>query len=665
MHRRFPYLRGLREELQYRLENVLARGAPAQFLVLVVLSLGVIVFGMSALFFGLFGPENAMVEGIRKHADDGFWGALWWSMSHVLSRGAFVKDYGATAPVVIIALSVSIMGMIIFGMLIGFISASFESRLASLRKGNSAVKESGHILILGWSDKVIAILTALASYRRNLRAVILAPRGVESMQERLRAEEIPGHRIRVILRSGSPNTLAELRRVAFAKTSSIIILSGERGGRRDDDQDVEAIKTLMLLSAFKDWPYAKPILVSEISRTHNLEIADIASRRSVPIVSSNNIIAKVIVQACRYRGLSAVYAEIFSFHGNAIHIQHFPECVDKRFGEIACSFPGSIPIGISWTQEDQGILRNAAGLDPEPDYTIADDEQLVFLSVVRPSYHAPDIPLPPPAEVTPSRPTSPGSALRRILILGWNDKLYDILTELNGHASPGLEVEVVSGYPQHQASQRLARRTAQLSLDKLSVRCVNGDTTSRATLQQLDATHYDCIITLADESSGDIEPDARTIITLLLLTDMQRDRPAGQRTHIVTEILDGRTRTLIAGTAVDDVIISPEIVSMQLAQISQQPVLNVIYRELLSAGGLEICLKPAERYAPLHQSCAFSDLIVAAQGRIEVALGVHIARFARDPRRHWGMFLNPSKHSRWELTAEDSIIVLAQEIYGG
>jgi hypothetical protein len=81
----------------------------------------------------------------------------------------------------------------------------------------------------------------------------------------------------------------------------------------------------------------------------------------------------------------------------------------------------------------------------------------------------------------------------------------------------------------------------------------------------------------------------------------------------VSEIYDGANRELLEQTVADDVIVSPDMVSLQLAQISRELMLASIYREILTAGGIEVRLQPAGRYVALDGACRFRDLVAACQ----------------------------------------------------
>jgi hypothetical protein len=84
-------------------------------------------------------------------------------------------------------------------------------------------------------------------------------------------------------------------------------------------------------------------------------------------------------------------------------------------------------------------------------------------------------------------------------------------------------------------------------------------------------------------------------------------------------------------------------------------VLGSIYRELLSAGGVEFSLRSVSEYVSLDTPCRFDDLTYAAQQHSEIALGLYLSD--RE------VLLNPSRSTQWQLAEDDKLIVLAQQIY--
>ena len=597
---------------------------------------------MTAMFFGLFSDENAHIAGIPRDIDQGFWDSLWWSLHQVIRLRAFEQMYGASPPILAYATFLSLMGLAVFGVLVSLINNAMRSRLERLQQGDTPVKERGHVLVLGWNNRIISVLRQLAQLKPGVRVVILSRRGMDRMSDTLRVARIFRERLTVVLRSGMPSNREELDRVAVERASSIIVLSSGK-------TDSEAIKTLVLLASRHDWPGQPPTLTAEIALEKNFELAEIGARQRVHIVSSSRVISKVIVQTVRNPGLARVYDELMSTAGNSIYVQASSECTDLAFREFAYGFRDAVPIGVTWRVGEGTRARHAAGLNLEPDYDVPADERLVFLSKGLPArYQA-------PAAAYTSNIYHPDQKARqrsgRVLLIGWTDILYDTLRELNAHALDGAEVTVLSELSPGKARKTLVRYLPD-ELPNLTLSFCEGDPTERSGYDTMDLNSYDSVVVLADDDASDGDADTRTLRVLLRLTDLGKQTPL--TANIVIELLDQTNRELFTGLGVKDIVASAEVISAQMAQIARQPVLGPIYRELLSAGGIEISLRVATDHIGSDNSCAFDDLTYAAQQRLETALGLIV---------NDEVLLNPARDHTWQLGPNDRIIVLAQQVY--
>jgi hypothetical protein len=238
-------LKKLRARVRYLVDRAFARELAGQMILLLVLVVTVTLIGMTSVFFGLFSAENAGIDSIPQQIDKGFWDSLWWSLNQALRLPGFASTYGATGAIVAYAFFLSLMGMVVFSVLISLINNTMRSRIEALRRGETPVLERGHVLILGWNNKIYSVLRQLASLEPGIKVVILAPREIKSMQEKLRVAGIPGKPVTIILRSGIPSNRSELERVALNHTCSIIILS-------TDADDSGSIKSMVLLAAKED-----------------------------------------------------------------------------------------------------------------------------------------------------------------------------------------------------------------------------------------------------------------------------------------------------------------------------------------------------------------------------------------------------------------------------
>ncbi|MEN8800379.1 MAG: hypothetical protein ABF297_00160, partial [Thiogranum sp.] len=558
----------------------------------------------------------------------------------------FERMYGASAAVLAYAFFLSLMGLVVLSLLISLISNTMRIRIEALRRGGTPVLERDHVLVLGWNNKVFSVLRQLARLEPGIKVVILAPRDIDDMQEELRvAGIIQRERISIILRSGIPSNRSELERVALDHASSVIILS-------TDADDSGSIKSMVLLAGRDDWPGRAPTLASEIAHERNYELARIASRGRLQIVSSAKVISKVIVQTIRNPGLSSIYNELFSPAGNGIYVQRVPECTDAAIEDIAYRITDAIPIGITWEKRQDGSLRHAVALNPEPDYEIAADETLVLIARGLPVHYVAS------ETSVKSQLASDGGGHtrvpRHVLLIGWTDMIHDILLELDAHALQGTEITILSGKTAGEAGRRIEQRQ-EPAFKNLDLTFIEGDAANAAVYAEIDLGSYQSVVVLADDwgDSGDV--DTRTLRILLRLSDRRKyDKVLA---HTVVELMDEANRDLVAGLGVDDIVISPSVVSAQLAQIARRDVLGPIYRELLSAGGVEISLRPAGDYIALDTDCRYKDLTYAAQQKLEIALGLRLAR------NNGEVLLNPPRDQTWRLTADDQVIVLAQQLY--
>ena len=638
--------KALQAKIRYLFDKAFARRFVGQLLLFMILVITVTLVGSTAIFFGLFSEENASISSIPRDVDAGVLDSIWWSLNQVVRLPGFQRAYGATMPVILYSLFLSIVGLVVFGLLISLINNTMRSRIEDLRKGDTPVLERNHVLILGWNNKIFSILQQLARLQSGSKVVILAPLPVDDMQEQLRVAGIQRERVKVILRSGTPSDHGEIDRVAANQASSIIILA-------TDTNDSEVIRTMVLLSTRDQWPEEPPVLTSEIARSNNFELASIAAHNRIHVISSSQITSKVLVQTVRNPGLSGVYSELFSPSGNGIVAEFLPACIDLQMSEIARGLTTAIPLGIGWDETRNGTVKHLAGLNPEPDYEVAEDERVVLLTT------SPIVNYTQPGELAESQIYQQGESVvphvpARVLLIGWIDNLAGLLQEFDAHALYGTEVTIIA-HPPDKDKPQSPNIGDKSNFSNLTLVECSGDPVEESTYDDLEIDSFQSIVVLADESKKDEDADTRSLRILLRLSDLRKR--SDSQIHTVVEILNENNRALFSELDVDDIVVNAEVVAAQLAQIARHDVLAPIYRELLSAGGVEISLRPVGDYVALGTDCRFADLLYAGQQKMETTLGLLLARDGGE------VLLNPSREASWRLEQDDKIIVLAQQVY--
>ena len=448
--------------------------------------------------------------------------------------------------------------------------------------------------------------------------------------------------------------------MSAATAKSAIVLATCGPGAAADEKaasDARVIKAVLALD-LKVGERDDFNIVAEIFGARNRRVVEGITPGRVVVVNTEEILAKIMVQTSRTSGLSVVYAELLSFIGSELYF-HKAEWDGITFGAMQFHFPDGVPIGV---RTADGTLT----VRPDPDTVLDDDDEVLIIAqddstiefrpepVVRPK----DRPL----------PESVGERHReRMLILGWSPKAPIIASEYADYVLAGSQVDVVIAGPSEERRAEVAALGA--GLDSVRVTLIDKNPLDSADLESLDPFEYNNIVILPqrpDEQMDAERTDAETIVLLLHLRGMQRKGaeqglPTG--TKILTEVLDSRNQDLICKAGVNDFLISSRMVSMIFAQLSEQPKMIEVYDNLFREEGSEIYVKPASLYfADLPQTCTYADLMALAQKRNgEVCIGYKLKLLEQDAGKNFGVSLIPPKDSEVRLTADDALVVVAED----
>jgi voltage-gated potassium channel Kch len=618
----------MRERLRYRFDNTMSRGTPALIGLLAVVSIGlVLIVGVGAL---LFAPG----EGVAR--------LLWMSMLRTLDPGTMADDEGSGA-FLFLMLMVTIGGIFVVAALIGVINTGLEARLDELRKGRSRLAESEHTVLLGWSEQVFTVVSELVlanQSRPGSCVAILADKDKVAMEDELRTRLGPTGRTRVVCRTGTPTEPTDLDILRLDSAKSIVVLSPEV-----DEPDIHVIKTLLALSN-RTWDGPRPHVFAAVARAQNLPAAELAGGPDATVVDAEDLAARLVVQTCRQAGLSVVCSDLLGFAGNEVYMRPEPTLAGKTFGEALEAYETATLLGL-YRADD------TAAINPPMETRIEASDQMILLAEDDSTIAPAETPLPVSTEAI--SPVAPIPAKpERILLLGWNGRAVKVVEQLAHYVADG------SGL--HIAAQGLATKVDLVELDRrlshLRITHEECDITDRAALEALSIGSFDDVAVLADDELEGEHADARTLVTLLHLRDMQACR--GERYSIVSEMNDERNRKLAQVTRADDFVVSGKLVSLLLTQLSENRRLARVFEVIFDAEGSEIHLKPVEEYVRPGKPLSFATLIAAARHRSETALGYRVLARSLEPPGY-GVFLNPDKRRPVRLEPGDQLIVLAED----
>lgn len=618
---------GLKERLRYNFDKSMAAGAPALVGWLALISLIIIIIAAVVLVTTGIAPTGS--ENL------GFVEAAWESLMRTVDAGTVGGDIGWSFRGVMLVVTVA--GIFIFSTLIGVLSAGIEDKLSELRKGRSRVIESDHTIILNWSPSIFDILGELAIANdsvRKPRIVIMADKDKVEMEDEIAAKAPALGRTKIICRSGDPTDLQDLQITNPQTCRSAIILSPD-----NENPDAAVIKTIVALVNDPDRRAEPYRIAAEIRDDKNISIARAVGRGQAQLILADDLISRIMVHSSRESGLSAVYTELLDFDGSEIYAVAQPKLTGMTFGQALLAYDHCVLIG----------LCDAAGkvtVHPAMDRVIAADDLAVLIaeddSAIKPRAALAE---PDTAAITTraERPHLPENGL----ILGWNRRGPMIVHEMSRLVAPGSRLTIAA------ESQWLPEADfLPLDGDNLTVTIQRIETTQADDLNGLDLGQFDHVLVLGYSDDLPAQTaDTHTLVTLLQLRHLADTQALSL--NVVSEMIDVRNRKLAEVTRADDFVVSNKLVSLMLAQASENEHITAIFDDLLDAEGSEIHTKPITDFILPGSSVDFVTLTHAARLVGYVAIGYALA--------DGSVRVNPPKSEKRSFGAGDRLVVLSRD----
>ncbi len=607
------------DKLRYEFDNLMARG-PIALLGLLFVGSFIIIF-LVALVVSSFGLTQDGGERLSLGE------AFWVSMMRTLDSGSMGGDTGTLFRLMMLV--VTLGGIFIVGGLIGILTTALESKMDDLRKGRSNVIESGHTIILGWSEQVFAIIPELVEANSNQKKgviAILANKDKVEMEDEIRDKVGNTRNTKIVCRTGSPLEMNDLEIVNPQAARSIIILSDEN----EENSDTYTIKAILALTNSPNRRKEPYHIVAEIRDNRNIEAARLVGKNEVELVKVDEFAARIIAQTCRQSGLSVVYTELLDFGGDEIYFKEEPTLVGKTFGEALQAFESSTLIG-------KASKNGKIELKPDFSAKISAGDQIIAISADDNTIIVNNQPNKPDESVI-QKPAHQEPKPERTLIIGWNGKASLIIKELDSYVAPGSEVTVVADL----TVDELTAECQDCPLENLKIFYKEGITTSRSLLESLNIENFDHIIVVSYSDRMDHQKaDAFTLITLLHLREISEQK--GINSSITSEMMDSRNRQLAEVTRADDFIISDKLVSLLLTQISENKNLSPVLADIFDPDGAEIYMKPASDFVALGKPVDFYTVSESARRQDAIAIGYRIAALSGKVDQAYGVKVNPQK----------------------
>lgn len=624
----------LKQRLRYRFDNTLSRGMWAVLLWLAAIAalfFLVVAFIITLTGIGPGDERTTFPEG------------LWLALTRSLDPGTFSGDDGLRFR--LIMLGVTLAGIFIAATIIGLVSSAIDNRVESLRRGKSLVVETGHTLIVGFSDKLATIVSELVEANLSERGraiVVLTGEDTVEVTDEIRATVPDLKTSRLVVRSGVVTRLHDVAQANPHAATSVIVL------RPTDGSDAQVVKTVLALSRLIP-DLAGVTVVAELEDADTSDALKSAVGGGLITVTPTDVIARITAQVSRASGLGAIYQELLDFEGDEMYSAPVPESwLGRTFGELLLGSSVATVIGV----------RHADGrveLSPDPELILGIGTSVIGISEDDSTFTFDREPV--AWQRQDDRQWAPLEKSReRTLVIGWSALAPLVAQEIDLHVADGSELHVMVD-PRLQDTSRIGQA---MSLGQQALVIHEGDPIDRAAIVRVvNEGPFDHIMLLSErEDFAAQEADARTLLSLMHVRGAIEGDPHDE--NIVAELLDPNDVELGGASENNDFIVSQKLISLLITQLSESPHLAPVFADLFDSDGAVVAMHPVGRYLPSGHT-SFADIVTATREWGVVAIGYRAAAAVGAPGALAnGIRLNPRKDEFVELAEGDSIVVIAR-----
>ena len=611
-----------KEKFQYRFDNMMSRGTISLIGILFGITLLVVV--LAGLLVGLVDSDHGMNIGK----------SVWLSLMHAIDAGTLAGDDGNWLFIFLMTI-VTICGLFITSMLIGILNTGIEDKMTALRKGKSIVLENNHIVLLGFNENTLNILSELIIANENQKNEVVV---VMDDMDKTEMEDQIHHRIpdtkttRIICRSGCVDKFSDLAICSLETCRSIIL---------NISQDALTIKAILacvnlLEKSDNNNAYVTAIICDEC----NMEAAKIAGGNRAEILYFKRTIARLMAHSSRQPGISTVFTNLLGYEGDEIYVEHIEGAEGQTVAQLNRRFSKSTVIGIVHNGEPK--------VNPLQDTIVQQGDEIILIeeddgvSVLQTGS----------AEIDQNAFAEMGEVEaipQTSLILGRGALLELVLEELDGYVAPGSVA--IAANTDWEEDEILSE---SIHTKNLKVQQKTCDIFSREILEELLSSNPENVLILTDGHYDDEEADARTLMLLLQLHNLSVEK--NMHFTVTSEIRNVQNQELARVTKVNDFVVSSNITALMMTQISQNRQQRAILEDLLDEDGSEFYRKPITHYVKCGIPVDFYTITESAARYGEVAIGYQIAKDGR-----MQTICNPVKAEKITFTENDSLIVIAED----
>lgn len=567
---------------------------------------------------------------LTKAADETRWIRVFWDTitASVNAEIPMFVDYEETSYVLLIAIS-ALIGLFVTSFLISILSSFLEEKLTKIREANSLVLENDHYIILGHAEGETTLVKELVvGAEGKKRTIVIADKmDVELVKEEIDNKIEYGKNIKIIYRNIDICNDSELKCLSIDTCKSIII---------SPINDVTVIRCLFALSSILNkLKREDTVVVAAIKDKKYILPQGFNNTKNLVLLVLNNFMSKIIANTCAHPGLSLAYVELFNNQGSEIYPINLKEATNKTFKELLCQMNDSVPIGV--------ISEGKTIINPSVDYIVKENDKLIVFAENNYSIH-----------------------------LDSNLKVYDYIQKDFVNNTERINVLMIGSICSYKGViDEMKHHDTNISficfdeeeLEELNELISNNKHMSSILLPEAKENIYvlkdilkdfDRVVLLNNRELDREVSDAEVMIRYENLKYIKEENNFDYK--MCVELRIDNNRKLIKGKSNEnDFIVRSNMFSMFLSQLSNNPELIDMYRELLSKGNNEILLLPKSLFN-IDGEKTVSEIRMLVRDYGYIFLGYY-----RNKGKRYQCHYNSNASDIIDLNEKDVLLVIGED----
>lgn len=531
--------------------------------------------------------------GLSPH--DSFGNLFWDFMMRAITPWEIEASMGSL-PYLAIMLIVTLFGIFVLSILISLLSAIIDARVRDITSGQREFPFSNHLVILGWSQRVPAIINELIIANQSEavnRILIISGMQMEEVEAELGNINKKGVTTKTYWRCRDlfqENTYVNAN---LAGATKVLILA-------DQSANSEPDRLKLLLSIYKYFSNSSntlntlPELLVAVENEKAANMCAIASNNRAISINVESIPARLIVETALHPSLPEIYEELLSFEGNEIYVTSPVKELGlngSNFGDAKERISNSVCIGKVNSSGHSTLLpeRENSLEDKDKLIVIAEDNSTFSVNKGGESTFNEDVVTKIEQYFKKSFPKNQYALMpKKVVIIGFSKSQKFLVESLFENNSGLKEIRLV--LPKLIRGQDIIETLPPNISKKVHFDYIETD--NFEDLSAIKLKDVDVIIVSHTALKAENDVDTLSIKCLLILKELLKSR--ARKPRIIAEMTEGKNKEIISTEVNSDFVVSEKIGSKVFAQFIENKELRDIVDELICSPNFDLKVLPVD-----------------------------------------------------------------------